>query len=75
MRTGLGIFPSPAHGRVTVQWPAGTGGSQAIQTVRDALGRAMRTQNVAAAAAGGNQDVGVAGLPAGMYVLQVQVGS
>ncbi|WP_035562890.1 T9SS type A sorting domain-containing protein [Hymenobacter sp. IS2118] len=74
LQTGLSIFPNPAHGRATVQWPARLGGSQAVLTVRDALGRAVRTQNVAVAAAGGNQEVSVAGLPAGRYVLQVQVG-
>jgi hypothetical protein len=43
--------------------------------VRDALGRTVRTQNVAVAAAGGSQDVSVAVLPTGMYILQVQVGT
>lgn len=74
-RAGLSLFPNPAQSSTAVQLPAGTGASQAVLTVRDALGRVVRTQTVAVAAAGGSRDVSLAGLPAGMYVLQVQVGN
>lgn len=73
-RTGLGVFPNPARGRVTVQWPAGAGAGKAVLTVCDALGRAVRTQAVAVAAAGESRDLSVAGLPTGVYVLRVRAG-
>lgn len=74
VRAGLVVFPNPAQGRATVQLPAGTGADPAVLTVRDALGRTVRTQTLAGAAAGESRQVSVAGLPAGMYVVQVQAG-
>jgi hypothetical protein len=62
------LFPNPAHGRATVQVP---GGASATLTVLDALGRALRTQAVAADAPA---ELDLTGLAPGLYTLRVVAG-
>ncbi|MFD2721202.1 T9SS type A sorting domain-containing protein [Hymenobacter monticola] len=64
----IGLFPNPAHGRATVQLPAGAG--PAALTVLDALGRPVRTQIATASKA----DLDLTGLAPGLYAVRVQAG-
>lgn len=69
------LAPNPAHATATVQMPAVPGASAATLTLRDALGRAVRAATVALPATGPRHTLDLAGLPAGLYALQVQVGA
>ena len=71
---GSYLYPNPAHATATVQLPAVPGASLATLTLCDALGRAVRTATVALPAAGQHHELSLAGLPAGLYALQVQAG-
>jgi hypothetical protein len=65
----IGIFPNPAHGRATVQLPAGTG--PLTLTVLDALGRVVRHLTAASARA----ELDLSGLAPGLYAVRVQAAS
>ena len=67
------LAPNPAHAAITVQLPALLG--TATLTLFDALGRTLRSATVALPAAGLRHELGLAGLPAGIYALQVQAGA
>ena len=69
------LAPNPAHASTTVQLPALPGTATATLTLRDALGRAVRSAIVALPAAGLRHELSLAGLPAGIYALQVQAGT
>ena len=71
---GSRLYPNPAHATATVALPAVAGAATATLTLRDALGRAVRTATTALPAAGQRYELGLAGLTAGLYVLQVQAG-
>nr|WP_230679021.1 T9SS type A sorting domain-containing protein [Hymenobacter properus] len=64
----IGLSPNPAHGRATVQLPAGTG--PATLTVLDALGRPVRTQR----ATGPLAELDLTGLAPGLYAVRMQAG-
>ncbi|MBF9219579.1 T9SS type A sorting domain-containing protein [Hymenobacter ruricola] len=65
----IGLFPNPAHGRVSVQVPALNG--LATLTVLDALGRAVRTQ---AAPANARTVLDLGGLAPGLYAVRAEAG-
>jgi hypothetical protein len=69
---GLTLAPNPAHTATTVELPAQPGSPTATLTLRDALGRRIHTQTVPVPATGLRHELNVAGLPAGLYSLQVQ---
>jgi hypothetical protein len=69
------LAPNPAHTATTVQLPAQPGTPTATLTLLDALGRRMKTETVALSATGLHHELNVAGLPAGLYALQVQAGA
>ncbi|MBF9141732.1 T9SS type A sorting domain-containing protein [Hymenobacter properus] len=64
----IGLFPNPAHGRATLQLPAGAG--LVTITVLDALGRSVHSQTTTDAKA----ELNLAGLEPGFYALRVQAG-
>ena len=66
------LAPNPARGTTTVQLPALPGAPTATLTLHDALGRTVRTTTVALPAAGLRHELSLAGLPAGVYAVQVQ---
>jgi len=70
------LYPNPAHATATatVQLPAVPGASVARLTLCDTLGRAVRTTTVVLPAASQHHELNLAGLPAGLYALQVQAG-
>ncbi|MBO2012436.1 T9SS type A sorting domain-containing protein [Hymenobacter negativus] len=65
----LHLFPNPAHGRATVQLPAGIG--PATLTVLDALGRVMRTQTTIN---GPKTEIDLTGLAPGLYAVRMAAG-
>ncbi|QIX60289.1 T9SS type A sorting domain-containing protein [Hymenobacter sp. BT18] len=67
----LAVYPNPAHGQATVLLSAGS--KAATLTLHDALGRAVRSAKLPAG--GGAAPVSLTGLPAGVYLLQVQAGA
>jgi len=68
---GATVFPSPAHGRATVEVPATAGAATATLTVLDALGRAVRTRTVPTNA---RTELDLTGLAPGVYALRVAAG-
>ncbi|GAB2857405.1 T9SS type A sorting domain-containing protein [Hymenobacter ruber] len=68
------LYPNPAHGTSTLTLPALPGTTTATLTLRDAMGRALRTFTVTLPTAGLRQEMSLAGLPAGIYAVQVQAG-
>ncbi|MDB5270164.1 MAG: hypothetical protein JWP58_3204 [Hymenobacter sp.] len=68
------LYPNPAHAASTVTLPALPGTATATLTLRDALGRAIRTSTVTLPTAGLRHEMSLVGLPAGIYALQVQAG-
>jgi hypothetical protein len=69
------LAPNPARAATAVQLPAVPGAAMATLTLRDALGRTLRTATVALPAAGLRHQVDLSGLPAGIYAVQVQAGT
>lgn len=70
----LSLYPNPARTRATIQLPAVPGTTQATLTLRDALGRAVRTQHLPLPTTGTTTEVSLRGLAPGLYHLQVQAG-
>ena len=68
------LYPNPAHAAFTVTLPVLPGTATATLTLRDALGHALRTTTVTLPIAGLRHELSLAGLPAGIYALQVQAG-
>jgi hypothetical protein len=68
---GVSLSPNPARGTATVQVPPIPGATTATIVVLDALGRRLRTQNVATNA---NAELDLAGLAPGLYAVRVQAG-
>jgi hypothetical protein len=68
----LSCSPNPAHTTVTVQLPLLAGATRAELSVRDVLGRPLRTEQVLLGTA---HKLDLRGLASGMYFLQVQVGA
>ncbi|MDO7848784.1 hypothetical protein Q5H92_20630 [Hymenobacter sp. M29] len=71
---GFSLAPNPAHAAATVLLPAMPGAVAATLTLRDALGRAVRTQQVPLLATGTTAEIALAGLAPGLYRVQVQAG-
>ncbi|UOQ52013.1 T9SS type A sorting domain-containing protein [Hymenobacter cellulosivorans] len=69
---GLSLYPNPAHHRVMLQLPAGSGAA-ATATLLDATGRIVRSSLVTPTA-NGVVEVPLTGLRAGLYYVQVQLG-
>lgn len=69
------LAPNPARAAATVQLPAVPGTATATLTLRDALGRALRTATVPLPAAGLRHELDLSGLPAGLYAVQVRAGA
>ncbi|PJJ60742.1 putative secreted protein (Por secretion system target) [Hymenobacter chitinivorans DSM 11115] len=69
---GWGMYPNPAHHRVTLQLPAGA--TRATATLLDATGRVVRTQHLTPAAPG-TAEMSLSGLPTGLYYVRVQQGA
>ncbi|TDN39171.1 T9SS type A sorting domain-containing protein [Hymenobacter sp. UV11] len=72
---GLELWPNPAHTATMVHLPALAGVTQATLVLRDALGRKVHTELVRIPVGGAVYELRVAGLPPGLYLLQVQVGT
>jgi hypothetical protein len=74
---GLRVYPNPARAVATVVLPpvAGFIPGQAAITLMDPLGRVVRTWAAPMTAAGGRQQLDLAGLTRGIYTLKVQAGS
>jgi len=73
-QSGIELFPNPAKaGRVTVHYALPQAGPMTV-TLLDVSGRAVRTQQVAAAGPNGAFNVDVRGLNAGVYVARLVVG-
>ncbi|MFC6221870.1 T9SS type A sorting domain-containing protein [Hymenobacter artigasi] len=68
------LYPNPAHAAAMLTLPALPGTATAILTLRDALGRAVRTITVTLPTAGLRHELSLTGLPAGIYAVQVQAG-
>jgi hypothetical protein len=70
------ISPNPARSSTStiVRLPA-VPGAQATVTLTDAMGRVVRTTTLNLPAAGLRYELGLAGLPTGLYALQVQAGT
>ena len=69
------LAPNPARATTTVQLPAGLGASTATLTLRDALGRTLRTVAANVPAAGLRHALDLTGLAPGLYAVQVRAGS
>ncbi|MBH8558546.1 T9SS type A sorting domain-containing protein [Hymenobacter negativus] len=69
------LSPNPARTAATLTLPALPGTGTATLTLRDALGRTLRTQTVALPAAGLRHPLDLRGLAPGIYAVQVQAGS
>ena len=76
-RPGLAftLAPNPARATTAVQLPAVPGATTATLTLLDALGRTVRVRTAALPAAGRRYELELAGLPAGVYALQVAAGA
>lgn len=68
----LAAYPNPATGPLTVRLPAGTAGTAVEVTLLNSIGQSVRRQW--ATPAGLELHLSVAGLPAGVYVLQPGLG-
>ncbi|GAA4498532.1 hypothetical protein GCM10023172_15710 [Hymenobacter ginsengisoli] len=72
---GLALWPNPAHTATLVSLPGVAGATQAALVLCDALGRKVRTELVRLPPAGAVHEFQVAGLPPGLYLLQVEAGT
>jgi hypothetical protein len=72
---GVELYPNPAHASVELRLPAAGGATQATLTVLDALGRAVRRQQVPLTPAATTAKVPLLGLAPGLYHLRLQAGS
>lgn len=72
--TDLTLYPNPAHASTTVQLAGAADALQATLTLRDALGRLVRTTTVALPTSL-PYELSLVGLPSGVYSLQVQAGT
>ena len=72
--SAITIVPNPAHAVATVRLLPVAGATQVALTLRDAVGRTVRTQQVAIPAAGAMADLALVGLAPGLYHLRVQAG-
>ena len=70
----LALFPNPAHTAATIRLPAVPSAALATLTLLDALGRAVRTQQVALSAAGATAELPLTDLAPGLYRVRVQAG-
>lgn len=69
------IYPNPAHASTMVQLPSAARASQATLVLRDALGRVVRTTTIVLPASlSSPYELNLAGLPGGVYSLQLQAG-
>ncbi|UOQ53060.1 T9SS type A sorting domain-containing protein [Hymenobacter cellulosivorans] len=71
---GLSVYPNPARTSALVILPSQTGLTQATVTLADAVGRIVRTGSTAFGSNGLRQQLPLAGLPAGYYIVIVQAG-
>jgi hypothetical protein len=65
------LYPNPAHGTATLEVTAGLLRHPVGVTVRNALGQAVRALTVPPSPTGALVPLNVAGLPAGLYLVQV----
>ena len=71
----LALYPNPVHASAMLQIPTVPGATQAILTLTNALDRVLRTEVIALPTAGLHHELNVAGLPAGLYALRMQIGT
>ncbi|GAC1375847.1 MAG: hypothetical protein NVSMB30_20510 [Hymenobacter sp.] len=71
----VGLAPNPAHAAATVHVPAVAGAVRARLTLTDALGRVLRTSEAPLPPAGLQEELSLAGLAPGVYLLRVQAGA
>ena len=69
------LAPNPANASTSVTLPAVPGAATATLTLRDALGRTLRTETLPLPPAGLRHELGLAGLAPGIYALQVRAGT
>lgn len=72
---GVQLYPNPARAMVTVQVPGLADVTGLTLTLRDGLGRAVRTQQHPLPRGGAQATVALMGLPPGLYQVQVQAGA
>ncbi|OUJ68305.1 hypothetical protein BXP70_28075 [Hymenobacter crusticola] len=72
---GVELYPNPASGQATVVMPIIQNSSSATLTLRDAVGRVLRSYFVPPSIGERRHILDLAGLPVGLYALHVQVGS
>ncbi|MGI4741345.1 MAG: endo-1,4-beta-xylanase [Janthinobacterium lividum] len=70
----VSVFPNPTHEQFTVRVPAVLGASQARLVLYNMLGQPVRETTLALPPAGVQTSFEVAGLPGGVYILQVKAG-
>lgn len=68
------LYPNPARTSLTVSVPAIAGATQARLTLHDALGQVVQTTTLALPITGLTQQMNVAGLAGGVYLLRLQAG-
>ncbi|WP_246285526.1 T9SS type A sorting domain-containing protein [Hymenobacter lapidiphilus] len=69
------LYPNPAYQSFVLLLPAVRGAKQVQATLLNILGQVVRRQTASLPAAGARLDFNVRGLPAGVYILQLQAGS
>lgn len=72
---GVSLAPNPAHAPATVRVPPVAGAAQVGVTLRDGLGRVVYQDTWALPPAGLSHELPVAGIPGGVYLLQLQAGT
>ena len=69
------LAPNPANATTSVTLPAVLGAATATLTLRNALGRTLRTEMVPLPPAGLRHELGLAGFAPGIYARQVRAGT
>ncbi|WP_167856680.1 FG-GAP-like repeat-containing protein [Hymenobacter aquaticus] len=75
LAAATGVYPNPAHGSFLVQLPKVAQGGTAELVLLNALGQQVHQQAAALSAVGSSATVRVPALAAGVYVLQVRLGT
>ncbi|MGY3088173.1 hypothetical protein ACVWYF_001206 [Hymenobacter sp. UYAg731] len=68
------LAPNPARAAAILTLPARPGTASATLTLRDALGRTLRTETLSLPAAGLRHELDLRGLAPGLYAVQVRAG-
>ena len=72
---GVSLVPNPTRTAATVRVPPVAAAAHVLITLRDALGRVVYQRTLALPPAGLSHELPVAGVPSGVYIIQLQAGS